>query len=164
MKTIILTLTALLTLNAEAQLSIKTVTDEMTGDKKYYFSEQITQSDDEGKGIAMLPFIGNSFGKNKLYMIFVKWAGLNACNEGNTLTFLFEDGSNMSMNNLGASFNCDSECGFTVLPKHKKKLSIKKVLKVQFMNGRSYEKITIDLEHQEYFIEAFKLVDELNNK
>jgi hypothetical protein len=32
------------------------------------------------------------------------------------------------------------------------------------MNGRSYEKITIDLEHQEYFIEAFRLVDELNNK
>jgi len=128
--------------------------DEMT-DKSYAFpSRKIVCIDEVNKrGFNVSFFMDVVNGKCSTSDLQVKTVRIGTCNENNTIVFLFEDGTKLSLKSWN-KFNCEGDSWFRVSNSDKEKLSTIKIKKIMVENGRSYESYTHELkEDQDYFIQ-----------
>lgn len=133
---------------------IKKQVDEMT-DKSYAFpSRKIVCIDEVNKrGFNVSFFMDVVNGKCLTSDLQVKTVGIGTCNENNTIVFLFEDGTKLSLKSWN-KFNCEGDSWFRVSDNDKEKLSTIKIKKIMVENGRSYESYTHELkEDQDFFIQ-----------
>ena len=113
----------------------------------------------------------------KFYLYFEKendkwnYAGVDGistvgnCFENDKIYILFQDGSKLEMTSW-RKFNCDGNIGFDLYGKFKDQLT-KPIKGIKFQNGRtfeSFEKIFTNSNDKNYFINAFKALDEYNSK
>lgn len=162
MKKVILVLTVIATaLNVNAQGEIKKQVDEMTDKVSYSIEDQLLLLDNaEDKGFVIDPYIKKVKNKLIVYNLIVQTAGLESCNEDNTLIFLFENGDKLLMKSWN-KFNCKSVAYFDVTPEMKKKLSTNTIEKIRFTNGYSHKYYT-GTPQSDYMVNLYKTLSETN--
>jgi hypothetical protein len=160
MKKLTLSLLLIGTLTATAQTSpfiIEHCIDKMT-DKEYYFSKKrlVCSNPEKTKGFAITP----SFRVNKGIMVNngldCKNVNIGSCDEKDNLIILFEDDSKINLTAWN-KFNCEGDAYFDFSDSELRELSSKKVKSIRFVNGYSFDSLTINLtsEQQDYFIRAY---------
>lgn len=134
-------------------------------DKEYLYTESdFLVTNDGKKGFRIYP----SFKKVDgvwTYSYIAGKATVGNCFENDKIYIIFEDGSKFDMTSW-RDFNCKGEIGFDLYGKYREDLS-KPIKAVKFVNGRSYdsmEKVLTNPNDKNYFINAFKALDEYNKK
>jgi hypothetical protein len=131
--------------------------DNMT-DKEYYFSQKklICANLDKTKGFALTPSFKTENGTMINNGLMCKNVNIGNCDEGDTLIFLFEDGSKTTITSWN-KFNCEGNSYYDFSDDDVKQLSAKKVTTIRFSNGRTYDTLTYSLKatEQDYFIRLF---------
>lgn len=101
--------------------------------------------------------------------LIVKTVNIGLCSEQNKIIFLFEDLTKISIVSWN-EFNCKGNAWFVLSNLDKTNLANKKIKKIKFENGKSYESYTYDvIENNDYFIQLFcairnkKIKLEINN-
>jgi hypothetical protein len=92
-----------------------------------------------------------------------KNVNIGSCDENDTLIFLFEDDSKMTLTAWN-KFNCEGNAYFDFTADQLALLSTKKTNTIRFTNGRTYESLTYNLKDAEkdYFVRVysnFKIVE-----
>jgi len=154
MLVLLLVLTSVSVYSQNDSVYIQKQVDEMT-DKSYAFaSRRIVCIDEVNKrGFNVSFFMDVVNGKCSTSDLQVKTVRIGTCNENNTIVFLFEDGTKLSLKSWN-KFNCDGDSWFRVTDNEKERLSTIKIKKIMVQNGRSYESYTHELkEDQDYFIQ-----------
>ena len=158
------TLLLLLTLStaAAAQITIEKHVDDMTDEVSYEASERFYVADNErtsGFAIDVVIDIENE----KLYSKgwIVTTADLGGCNEDNDLIILFTDGSRMNLKSF-SKFNCDEVAFFYLDLQQEAYIATKRIKKMRFRNGYSYETYTAEVEVQDYFIQLYDAIENEN--
>ena len=158
------TLLLLLTLStaAAAQITIEKEVDYMTDKVSYEASERFYVADNErtsGFAIDVVIDIENE----KLYSkgLIVTTADLGGCNEDNDLIILFTDGSRMNLKSF-SKFNCDEVAFFYLDLQQEAYIATKRIKKMRFRNGYSYETYTAEVEVQDYFIQLYDAIENEN--
>ena len=158
------TLLLLLTLStaAAAQITIEKEVDYMTDKVSYEASERFYVADNErtsGFAIDVVIDIENE----KLYSKgwIVTTADLGGCNEDNDLIILFTDGSRMNLKSF-SKFNCDEVAFFYLDLQQEAYIATKRIKKMRFRNGYSYETYTAEVEVQDYFIQLYDAIENEN--
>jgi hypothetical protein len=138
--------------------------DEFT-DKEYLWTKNdllITQ--DGKKGFKLYPRFSKENGKWS-YTGVSGVSTVGNCFENDKVYIIFEDGSKFDMTSW-RKFNCDGDISFDLYGKFKDQLT-KPIKGIKFQNGRtfeSFEKIFTNPNDKNYFINAFKALDEYNSK
>jgi hypothetical protein len=131
--------------------------DEME-DKTYYFpSQKIAIIDREKEiGFSVSAFIEEKGDELIVNEIEVKSVGIGSCVEKDELILLFEDDSKMKLTSWN-KFNCEGNSWFSIGKSEIKTISTKKIKKIKFTNGRSYDSLTgeVSEDRQAYFCELF---------
>ncbi|MFT5646777.1 MAG: hypothetical protein ACI976_001461 [Aureispira sp.] len=162
MKKTVLILTLFIGLNAFAQDNIKILyhEDVMT-DKEYIYTNQSLLSLD-GKKVGFI--VKPSFKiKNGVFIysgIIVESVGIGTCLEKDDLTVLFEDNTKITLKSY-SKFNCKGISKFDLYGTELSKLT-KRIKAVRFLNGRSFEELTIVLEKEKdktFFIDVKRAID-----
>jgi hypothetical protein len=140
-----------------APFVIEHCVDKMT-DKEYYFTKRklVCSNDSKTRGFTISPDFrpdGNSFINSGF---ICKNVNIGTCDENDELIILFDDDSKITLTSWN-KFNCDGNAYFRLSDEDLVDLSIKKVNSIRFMNGRSYDSLTIKLkiEQKDYFIRAY---------
>ena len=138
--------------------------DEFTG-KEYLMTESdLLVTNDGKKGFKLYP----RFKKEDNKWVYTGLSGASTvgnCFENDKIYIIFEDGTKFDMTSW-RDFNCKGDLGFDLYGKFKEDLS-KPMKGIKFQNGRDYssfEKIFTNSNDKNYFINAFKALDEYNNK
>jgi len=155
-------LTLLITLfavTAMAQDTTKIIkkTDDMTGKVSYRVSKSVALfHETEPIGFAFFPVISTEL---SVYTIYVNTYGLGNCNEKNTLIIQFENESIITLNSW-SEFNCEKYSYFTVTKKDLSLLAENKIKKVRYINGRTHDKLTVEVSEDErdYMVNILKLL------
>lgn len=131
--------------------------DKMT-DREYYFSKKklICANETKTKGFTITPDFradGNSYINNGFMCNNVN---IGNCDENDQLIILFDDNSKISLTSWN-KFNCEGNAYFNFSDEDLDLLSTKKVNSIRFMNGRTYDSLTVKLkiEQKDYFIRAY---------
>jgi hypothetical protein len=140
--------------NLPENVIILSFKDEMDGSAALLVSKKlICLKEDESIGFAISPMINNDFSCNTLVTNSFR---IGECDEKSELTFLFEDGSNLKLISF-SDFDCQGRSAFEILDSAKNNLSQKKIKKIRYANGRTYESYTQEVtKESEYFIFFFK--------
>lgn len=158
------TLLLLLTLStaAAAQITIEKHVDDMTDKVSYEASERFYVADNErSSGFAIDVVIDIDNGKLYSKGWIVTTADLGGCNEDNDLIILFEDGSRMNLKSF-SKFNCDEVAFFYLDLQQEAYIATKRIKKMRFRNGYSYETYTAEVEVQDYFIQLYDAIENEN--
>ena len=158
------TLLLLLTLStaAAAQITIEKEVDDMTDKVSYEASERFYVADNErSSGFAIDVVIDIEDGKLYSKGWIVTTADLGGCNEDNDLIILFEDGSRMNLKSF-SKFNCDEVAFFYLDLQQEAYIATKRIKKMRFRNGYSYETYTAEVEVQDYFIQLYDAIENEN--
>jgi hypothetical protein len=138
-------------------LVIEHCVDKMT-DKEYYFTKKklVCANESKTKGFTITPDFrpdGNSF-TNSGFMC--ENVNIGTCDENDDLIILFDDNSKITLTSWN-KFNCEGNAYFKFSDEELADLSTKKVNSIRFMNGRTYDSLTIKLkaEQKDYFIRAY---------
>jgi hypothetical protein len=127
-------------------------------DKVYYYpSQKISIIDNDTKtGLTISAFIDNENGDLLLGDLKVKSVGIGSCTERDELILLLEDDTKIKLVSWN-SFNCKGDSWFTVNNSDAEILATKKVKKIKFINGRTFESLTRELpvDKQAYFCELY---------
>lgn len=128
--------------------------DKMT-DKTYYKLTKYLTFQKGEKTLIIKPTIDNK----KYSGISIYFDNIGSCNENNTLIFLFEDSTKFELQSWN-EFNCKGYSYFDLYGKAFSKLQ-KKVISIQFQNGRTYNTFTVDLDNsdQDYFMKVKEVID-----
>ena len=141
----------------ETPFVIQHCRDTMT-DKEYCFSEKklLCYNDEKTMGFAILPMFKHQNGVMVNNGLTCKSYGIGSCNEGDSLIFLFEDGTKITVVSWN-KFNCDGKSYFDNNDKLLKKLSSQNLTTVRFTNGRSLDSFTYTLNESQkrYFVSAY---------
>jgi len=137
--------------------------DEFTG-KEYLMTESdLLVTNDGKKGFKIYPTFTKENGKWKYDGLSGK-STIGSCFENDKIYIIFEDGSKFDMTSW-RDFNCKGDVGFDLYGKFKDDLS-KTMKGIKFQNGRDYssfDKIFTNVNDKNYFINAFKALDEYNS-
>jgi hypothetical protein len=143
---------------------VMSITDEMDGKIFYRPSgKKIVIINDETKqGFNVSAFIDKEGDDLVIRDLDVNSAGIGNCVEGDELIILFEDGSKITLKSWN-SFNCKGNSWFTISKSDSESLSTKRINKIRFTNGRTFESLTgsVTESKKDYFIQLFFAV---NNK
>lgn len=141
----------------ETPFVIQHCRDTMT-DKEYCFSEKklICLNPEKTMGFYILPMFKNENGAMVNNGLTCKNFNVGNCNEKDSLIFLFEDGTKITVVSWN-KFNCEGNSYFDNNDKLLKKLSSQNLTTVRFTNGRSLKSFTYNLDESQkrYFISAY---------
>lgn len=168
MKKTILSIVMLTTFSAFSQTTvafkIEHCKDKMT-DKEYYFAEKklICANDAKTKGFTITPNFKAEDGSVVNNGFLCKNVNIGSCDENDTLIFLFDDSSKMTLS-MWNKFNCEGNVYVDFSSDELEMLKTKKVSVIRFSNGRTYDNLTYTLKptEQDYFIRVytnFKIVE-----
>ncbi|MSP69594.1 MAG: hypothetical protein EXR20_04915 [Bacteroidetes bacterium] len=161
--TTFLLLTSILVAQTPDSVYIVKNIDEMS-DKVYFYPSRkmICASQDKSIGfsISMLFKDNGSLATD----LIVKTVNIGLCSEQNKIIFLFEDLTKISIVSWN-EFNCKGDAWFVLSNSDKDNLANKKVKKIKFQNGKSFESYTYDvIENNDYFIQLFCAIRNKNIK
>lgn len=135
-------------------------------DKEYLMTDKdLLVSDDGKKGFILYPRFKKEKGEWVYSTIGGTAAQIGSCYENDKVEIIFEDGSKFQMVSW-RDFNCKGDIGFDLYGKFREQLS-KPMKAIRFTNGRTYDSFTKNLTSdfdKNYFINAFKALDEYNQK
>jgi hypothetical protein len=138
--------------------------DKMT-EKEYYFAEKkfIGANPEKTKGFTITPMFKTDKGTMINNGFACKNVNIGGCDENDTLIFLFEDDSKMTLTAWN-KFNCDGNAYFDFNADQLAQLSTKKTNVIRFTNGRTHESLTYSLKDTEkdFFVRVysnFKIVE-----
>lgn len=162
MKKFKLTVIALtLTIMSNAQM-IEKVVDDMTDKVEYYPTiNLIVSNDSKTKGVTIRPSISNTNGKLKGNTLICNIIGLGVCNESNELIIMFDDDTKFTITSWN-KFNCKGNGYFDLSDSEVEELSTKPIKKIRFKNGNSYESVTNTPSRNDYFINFYSELKQLN--
>ena len=162
LSTILITL--LLAAAATAQVTIVKEIDDMTDKVSYEASERFYVADNErSSGFAIDVVIDIENGKLYSKGWIVTTADLGGCNEDNDLIILFEDGSRMNLKSFN-QFNCDEVAFFALNLEQEVYIATKRIKKMRFKNGFSYDVYTNEVDYPDYFIQLYDAIENKNNQ
>lgn len=131
--------------------------DKMT-DNEYYFAQKklICATADKTKGFTIVPNFRTTGGAFENNGLICKNVNIGNCDENDSLIILFDDNSKITLTSWN-KFNCEGNAYFSLEDSELSLLSTKKVNTIRFMNGYSYESLTVTLkpEQKDYFIRAY---------
>ena len=161
MKKTILTATALLTFSAYSQtikpFVIEHCVDKMT-DKEYYLASKnfVGSNIQKTEGFSITPHFKNVDGKIAQNNLILKNIGIGNCDEKDSLIFLFEDGTKITITSWN-KFNCEGKAYFDLTEDDLEMLKTKHISTIRFVNGYSFESLTYNLKKEEkgFFINVF---------
>jgi hypothetical protein len=161
MKKTILSMVMLTTFSAFSQTSvpfkIEHCKDNMT-DKEYYFAEKklICSNDAKTKGFTITPNFKAKAGGFDNSGFICKNVNIGSCDENDTLIFLFDDGSKITLS-MWNKFNCEGKVYVDFSSDQLALLKTKKVGAIRFSNGRTYDTLTYTMQstEQDYFINVY---------
>lgn len=168
MKKSLLSFVLLISLSVFSQTStpfkIEHCKDKMT-EKEYYFAEKkfIGANPEKTKGFTITPSFKAKDGAMVNNGFICKNVNIGSCDENDTLIFLFEDDSKITLTAWN-KFNCEGNAYFDFTADQLALLSTKKTTTIRFTNGRTYESLTYNLKDAEkdYFVRVysnFKIVE-----
>ena len=138
--------------------------DEFTGKEYLFIDNDLLVTEDGKKGFKIYP----SFKKNNGVWEYSYIGGkstIGNCFENDKIYIIFQDDTKFEMTSW-RDFNCKGDIGFDLYGKYKEDLS-KPIKAIKFVNGRtydSYSKVLTNPNDKNYFINAFKALDEYNSK
>lgn len=138
--------------------------DEFTGKEYLFIENDLLVTDDGKKGFKIYPSFKKTNGKWEYSYIGGK-STIGNCYENDKIYIIFEDDSKFDMTSW-RDFNCKGDIGFDLYGKFRNDLS-KPIKAIKFVNGRtydSYSKVLTNTNDKNYFINAFKALDEYNSK
>ena len=162
LSTILITL--LLTAAATAQVTIVKEVDDMTDEVSYSPSERFFVANDaRTEGFAIDAMLDVEDGMIYVQGWVVITAGLGDCNEDNQMIVLFEDDTRITLNSFN-DFNCDEVAFFALNLEQEAYIATKRIKKMRFKNGFSYDVYTNEVEVQDYFIQLYDAIEDKNNQ
>jgi hypothetical protein len=130
-------------------------------DKEYiYTNESLLSLDGKKVGFIVKPSFKIKDGVFAYSGVFVESVGIGTCLEKDDLTFLFEDNTKITLKSH-SKFNCKGISKFDLRGTELSKLT-KRIKAVRFLNGRSFESLTIALEKEKdktFFIDVKRAID-----
>lgn len=147
----------------QEEYEIKMCKDALTDKYDVWGSKKLVCLNSEGsRGFSISPVFVYENEKVKYKYLTVTHAGLGSCSENDSIIFLFEDGSKVSMKSWN-KFNCKGLAAFDL--KSDKLDEIAKPLKViRVSSGRSYKEYThtVKEEDKSFLLHIKNLLDEQN--
>jgi hypothetical protein len=137
--------------------------DEFTG-KEYLFTETYLLVTNDGKKGFKIYTTFKKDGENWIYNGISGMSTIGSCFENDKIYIIFDDGSKFDMTSW-RDFNCKGNISFDLYGKYKDDLS-KPMKGIKFQNGRdftSFDKIFTSENDKNYFINAFKALDDYNS-
>ena len=159
----LLVLLQFLAVAAFGQITIKNSVDEMTDEVSYYPSERlIVANEEKTRGFTMEAYLDVK--KDDIYVkaFTVNLVDLGSCNESNTLIILFEDGTKINLSSIG-DFECRDYTFFIFTDKQEAIAKSKKIKKVRFQNGYTFDEFTGVSSNESFFIELYNAIEVQNN-
>ncbi|MFT5964522.1 MAG: hypothetical protein ACI9L6_001262 [Flavobacterium sp.] len=149
-------------LHAFAQNSVKILyhEDVMTDKEYIYTNESLLSLDGKKIGFTVKPSFTIKKGVFGYSGIIVESLGIGTCLQKDDLTFLFEDNTKVTLKSY-SKFNCKGISKFDLYGTELSKLT-KRIKAVRFLNGRSFESLTILLEKEKdktFFIDVKRAID-----
>lgn len=162
-KGLVLVLLSILAFTAFGQITIEKEVDEMTDEVNYVASERFYVANEaKTLGFAIDVMLGVKDGIMYSKGWIVTTADLGGCNEDNEMIILFEDGSKITLESFN-KFNCDEVAFFILSLEQEVFIANKRIKKIRFKNGFSYETYTNEVDYPNYFIELYNAI-EVQNK
>jgi hypothetical protein len=162
MKRILLISILFIGLNAFAQDNVKILyhKDIMTDEEYIYTNDSLLSLDGKKEGFIVKPSFEIKNGVFAYSGIIVESVGIGTCLEKDDLTLLFEDNTKITLKSH-SKFNCKGISQFDLGGTELNKLT-KRIKAVRFLNGRSFESLTILLEKEKdktFFIDVKRAID-----
>lgn len=154
MKKVSILLCLALSIESFSQVYINKKCDDMTEKCLYYPSERVvTNNSSNTQGVFLQPLITEKSGKLEVENIICTSVRIGNCNENDNLILMFEDSTKINLRSWN-DFNCEGKSYFSINTSNREKLASKKVIKLYFQNGRSYDSFTSEIkeDQQEYFV------------
>lgn len=145
-----------------AQVKIQKIVDEMTDKVEYYASHVfVSSNDDNTQGFTIEAVLETE--KGKLYATgwIVKIYNIGDCNEDNEIILLFEDGSKVNVSSFN-QFKCKNVAFFNPSMTQEAMISTKKIKKVRFTNGYTYDSYTGVPVNPNFFIDLYDALETFN--
>ena len=162
LSTILITL--LLTAAAAAQVTIVKEVDDMTDEISYSPSERFFVANDaKTEGFAIDAMLDVEDGMIYVQGWVVITASLGDCNEDNQMIVLFEDDTRITLNSFN-DFNCDEVAFFALNLEQEAYIATKRIKKIRFKNGFSYDVYTNEVDYPNYFIQLYDAIENKNNQ
>lgn len=164
MKNLLLIAFAFVSFQALAQVKIEKEIDDMTEEVSYYVSHLfVVANDDNTQGITIKAMLKEDKTAGKIYSDgwIVMSYNLGGCNENNELIFLFEDGSKFSIKSW-SKFRCKNYSFFSLTLEEEAMISSKKISKVRFTNGYTFDSYTGAPVNGNFFIQVYDALEEIN--
>lgn len=161
-KGVLVVLLNILAFTAFSQITIEKEVDEMTDEVSYVASERFyvaNEAKTQGFAIDVMLGVKDSIIYSKGWIVTT--ANLGGCNEDNEMIILFEDGSKINLESFN-KFNCDEVAFFMLSLDQEFSIANKRIKKVRFKNGFSYETYTNEVDYPHYFIELYNAIDAKN--
>jgi len=155
MKKVSILLFLALSITSFSQAYINKKCDDMTGKCIYYPSERIiTHNSSNTEGVFLQVLITEKSNRLDIEHIICTNVNIGNCNENDNLILMFEDSTKINLRSWN-EFNCEGKSYFSINGSNADKLASKKVIKLYFQNGRSYDSFTspIDADQQNYFVD-----------
>jgi len=163
MKQVLLVLGVLLSVSSYSQVNILKVKDDMTDKISYKVSSLFVVSDEGATvGFTIQPMLKEDAGKIFSDGWIVNAYNLGGCTEDNELIFLFEDGTKISLKSF-SKFRCETYSFFSLTLDQEAMISSKKVSKVRYVNGYTYDSYTNVPVNSRYFIQVYDALETINN-
>lgn len=147
---------------AQAQITINEQIDDMTDEVSYSPSERFFVSNSaktEGFAIDVMLDVEDENIYVQGWVVIT--ASLGDCNEDNQLIVLFEDDTRITLNSFN-DFNCDEVAFFALDLEQEVYIATKRIKKMRFKNGFSYDVYTNEVEVQDYFIQLYDAIENEN--
>ena len=136
--------------------------DEFTDKETLTVKKGLVISNDGKKGLVLYPVFKKVDGI-WTYNGFAGGSNVGTCFENDKIYILFEDGTKMDLTSW-RKFNCKGDIGFDLYGTMREKLS-QPIKGIKFQNGQDYssfEKMLVEQNDKNYFVNVFNALDEYN--
>jgi hypothetical protein len=162
MKKLVLISILFIVVNVFAQNNVKILyhEDVMTDKEYIYTNESLLSLEGKKVGFIVKPSFEIKNGVFEYSGIIVESTGIGTCLQKDDLTILFEDSTKITLKSY-SKFNCKGISKFDLSGTELNKLT-KRIKAVRFLNGRSFESLTILLEKEKdktFFIDVKRAID-----
>jgi hypothetical protein len=161
-KGLVLVLLSILAFTAYGQITIEKSVDEMTDEVSYYPSERlIVANEAKTQGFTMEAYLDVKKGKLYVKAFTVSLVDLGSCNENNEMIILFQDGTKMVLQSFG-DFKCKTYTFFMFTDEQEAMAKAKKIKKIRFKNGFTFDEFTGVSSNESFFIELYNAIETKN--
>ena len=162
MKKLLVLVMLFFSVSMSAQVTIEKIVDEMTDKIEYYSSHVLLSSNEDNTQGFTIEVVLETEG-DKLYSHgwIVKIYNLGDCNEDNEIIILFEDGSSVTVQSFN-QFKCQNVSYFQPTMTQEAMISTKKIKKVRFTNGYTYDRYTGPAVNPNFFIDLYDAIETFN--